>query len=408
MNRLATTHPGSGPVHRARHGVPWADGQIILRARGIGPEPSRIVRLRRPFALIGRHPGADIRIEDRAAAPRHAVLVLDHRGLFCVDLLTRTGTRFAGREISALWLGAGDVFEVAGRRLEILQLKADGSAIDPTPGDDDLFAPAGPDLAPIALRPLDSEGPPWVIGSPFAFLGRGPACAVRVAGAGAAPIHCALWREPASVRVVDLLGRTTRVNDRPVDGSAPLTDGDVLSIGRARFVVELETPASSNLPARIDPVATLIAPRHAAPLPSISEPPDDLAAPDLAEVMAFLQQFQADAATLIEGQFDQIGALRRELAALRDDLRSDRPPPPEVHPPFQIEVPTRTSPSTSTTAAWLLDRINDLEPESRPAWKELLGKITSAVMSRGASPSPAEAGNELVPTSARPPENDPS
>ena len=64
--------------------------------------------------------------------------------------------------------------------------------------------------------------------------------------------------------------------------------------------------------------------------------------------MAFLRQFQSDAATLIEGQFDQIHALRRELASLRDDLHA-------VHAQLTAQVLAQTSDDDSATAriaAW--------------------------------------------------------
>ena len=53
-------------VGRDDRGPLWVDGQFTVRVRGPGPEPGRIIRLRRPFALIGQIPGADIRIDDPA------------------------------------------------------------------------------------------------------------------------------------------------------------------------------------------------------------------------------------------------------------------------------------------------------------------------------------------------------
>ena len=129
-------------VGKEDRGPLWVDGRFTVRVRGPGPEPGRIVRLRRPFALIGRRPGAEIRIDDPAVDDHHAFLLLDRRGVFGVDLLTRTGTRFAGAAATSARLGAGDILEVAGRRVEILQLRVDGSVIDPPLSDDDPLAEA--------------------------------------------------------------------------------------------------------------------------------------------------------------------------------------------------------------------------------------------------------------------------
>ena len=75
-----------------RPGALWADGEFTLRVRDGGSD--RIVTVRRPFALLGRIAGSDVGIDDRAVSARHTYLHLDRRGLFGVDLATRTGTRF--------------------------------------------------------------------------------------------------------------------------------------------------------------------------------------------------------------------------------------------------------------------------------------------------------------------------
>src|SRR5579864_5349678 len=97
-------------------GALWVDGEFTLRIREVGSE--RVLRIRRPFALLGRITGSDIRIEDRAVSARHVYLHLDQRGVFGVDLATRTGTRFGELAHSSGWLGPGQSFEVADRRIE--------------------------------------------------------------------------------------------------------------------------------------------------------------------------------------------------------------------------------------------------------------------------------------------------
>ena len=85
-------------VGKEDRGQFWVDGQFTVRLRGLGAEPGRIIRIRRPFALIGRSLSAEIRIDDPSVDDRHAVLLLDARGIFGVDLLSRLGTRFAGAD----------------------------------------------------------------------------------------------------------------------------------------------------------------------------------------------------------------------------------------------------------------------------------------------------------------------
>jgi pSer/pThr/pTyr-binding forkhead associated (FHA) protein len=95
----------------------WAEGDMMFRVAGAGAESDRLVKVRRPFALVGRAGDSDIAIDDRAVSSRHAYLHLDPRGVYAVDLVTRTGTRINGSHQMVGWLRPGDWIEVAGRRL---------------------------------------------------------------------------------------------------------------------------------------------------------------------------------------------------------------------------------------------------------------------------------------------------
>jgi pSer/pThr/pTyr-binding forkhead associated (FHA) protein len=411
----------------------WVDGQFTVRLRAPGPEPGRIVRIRRPFALIGQIPGADIRIDDPSVDDRHALLLLDRRGIFGVDLLSRTGTRFAGAEVASAWLGAGDILEIAGRRVELLRLLIDGSPVEAPLSDDDPLGDS-PGLVGLTLEPLDSPGPPWMLGSALAFVGRGDACAIRIENASASMTHCALLRMGSSAYVIDLLGRRTMINDQAVEGASALFDGDVLTVGQARFGVKVETPQSASpLPLGEGPgvrgVALPVAPDegslvdhstchdpHPGPLPGgeggrgtslATREEGRVVGLDLrramvamlleavgsgrdssnAEVLDVLRQFQADTATLFEAQFERIEAMNREIAMLREEVRGHLGPPPEPAEPFRLDlIPPPVAP-VGEPASWLLDRLNTLETESRSTWKDLLGRIASTVSPR----SPAQS-----------------
>ena len=402
----------------------WVDGQFTVRVRGPGPEPGRVVRIRRPFALIGQIPGADIRIDDPAVDGRHALLLLDRRGIFGIDLLTQTGTRFAGAASASSWLGAGDILEVAGRRIELLQLRIDGAVIDPPLSADDLLAEAGPaELTGLTLEPLDSAGPPWMLGSALAFAGRGEACAIRIENASASRTHCALLRGTSNVYVIDLLGRRTLVNERPVEGASALVDGDVLTLGRARFVVHVEAPGSPRIAGHLAhhdaddrPSTTVLARLEGAETgpPGGSRglalgPREAMIAMLLdaagagrdssnSEVLDTLRQFQADTATLFEAQIERIEALNREIASLRGEVQGIRGPLGPPAKPFELDLVPPPEVPSGESATWLLDRLNTLETESRSTWKDLLGRITSTVAPR-ATPGP---GRSLAPTRGGP------
>src|SRR5689334_22305320 len=96
---------GDGPL--------WAEGDMMFRVGGLGAEPDRLIKVRRPFALVGRAADADLTIDDRAVSARHAYLHLDPRGVYAVDLVTRTGTRINGSGRMVGWLRPGDWVEIA-------------------------------------------------------------------------------------------------------------------------------------------------------------------------------------------------------------------------------------------------------------------------------------------------------
>src|SRR3954466_1841820 len=105
----------------------WADGDMMFRVSGGGAEAGRPVKVSRPFALVGRAADADLTIDDRAVSARHAYLHLDPRGVYAVDLVTRTGTRLNGSGRMVGWLRPGDWVEIAGRRVELLRIRLGGA-----------------------------------------------------------------------------------------------------------------------------------------------------------------------------------------------------------------------------------------------------------------------------------------
>jgi FHA domain len=435
-------------VGKEDRGQFWVDGQFTVRLRGLGSEPGRIIRLRRPFALIGRALGADIRIDDPLVEDRHALLLLDRRGVFGVDLLSRSGTRFAGAEAASAWLGAGDILEVAGRRIELLQIKIDGSPFETTLSDDDPLGDSS-GLVGLTLEPIDAPGPPWMLGSALAFVGRGEACAIRIEDESAESTHCALLRCRSSVHVINFVGHRTLVNDHPIEWGSALLDGDVLIIGNVRFSVNLEhaidsrrLPVSSLSPAEgpgVRGVASVTGSNegslvhyptchdpHPGPLPggegargmTLARIEDRVVGLDprgamvamllevvgagrdasSSEVLDVLRQFQADTATLFEAQFARIEAMNREMASLREEIRGHLGPPPEPAEPLRLDlIPPPIAPSAAP-AGWLLDRLNTLETESRSTWKDLLGRITSTVSPK----NPAQSSQSLASTRPEP------
>ncbi len=346
--------PAAGPTAPL-----WAAGAIRLRVAGEGGA-GRVVRVDRPFALVGRLAGADVRIDDHAVSGRHAYLHLDRRGLYAVDLATRTGTRFNGVPRSAGWLRPGDRLEFAGHRVDVLEVRLGDRPLDPAGPEpaDDLLADAGPaPLARVTLYPNQAPWQPRSLGSELVFLGRGVACGVRVEAATASRIHGVIVRAPDGAYAVDLIGRGTWLNGQPLPGAAPLQTGDVLAVGSARFDLRVEPTvpraAGPPAPAAALPVElatippplpieawTVAGPATASPVGGLAPEVQGAMLAWVAQIVQagqaetlrrqgefqlalteLVRQIYADNAAVMGEHLDRMDRINQEIAALRDEIR---------------------------------------------------------------------------------------
>ena len=407
--QAAGAQPSRLPAPLAPQAPLWADGGFRLRVSGPGQAAASEVRVDRPFALVGRLEGADLRIEDRAVSGRHVYLHLDRRGLYWVDLATRTGTSMDGREQSSGWLAPGHALEVAGRRIELLECRVRDALPEGGHAPGDLLADAGGlPLSRVTLYP-NYRGPtaPRALGSELVFLGRGVCCGVRVEGASASRTHCVLVRTREGAFVVDLIGRGTWLNGTPFRGAGPLNDGDSLMVGSAKFEVRVEPASGRWLAPRPAMPAVEVLPAVATPQGPPSDPfgwptmPPEAQGAVLAWMMGQLQaqqgeamrrqaefqaaltglvrQMQEDQATLLSRHMERTEEIHRELASLREELARHLAPPPALGapkpPPLRIvHAPPTQDPEAATS--WLIGRIAQLEEESRSSWKDVLGRLT--------------------------------
>jgi pSer/pThr/pTyr-binding forkhead associated (FHA) protein len=420
----------------------WADGTLTLRVRGSGFGAGRPLTIRRPFALLGRGEGCDIRIDDPTVGTRHAYLHMDRRGIFVVDLATRSGIRFNDVAGTAGWLRPGQALEVAGRRIEIVSAHIDGVSSFSGPNPRSLLADAGDQsLARLSLRDESAPENPWTVDSELLFIGRSASCGVRVDGEAAARIHAVVIRGPNAAYLVDLSGRGVVLNGQLTTGAAPLVDGDHLHIGSTRFTVHVAPPTlvdDESEPAQILPGPRPPQPENVLPVLRISTPPPEEShdlqpiepasfpaellpplPPELLngesqatmlgwmmgvlqatqgemmrrqddfqhEVVQALRQMHQDNQEVMARHLNKVDRLQRDLSALREEIRQRYGP--TAHPPITGQSPglpkppplrvTPPPPADSEAAAsWLLNRVNQLDAENRSSWRELLSRITSA------------------------------
>lgn len=394
----------------------WVQGAITLRVQGPGSDRGRVMTIGRPHALVGRASGTDVGINDPAVSARHAYLHLDRRGLFAVDLATRSGTRVGAEGRAAGWLGSGQSIRIAGHRLDVLSCLINGSELVQTSAgdDDDPLADAGPaPLARVTLFAARGPSTPMVLGSELVFMGRSDSCGVRVEGGSAARTHCVLVRTRAAVYVIDLAGRGTWLNQRPLRGASTLNDGDSLMIGTTQFEVRVEPPwpVRTTLATIRQSPPTEIAPAlggaSGGSLDFPAPPPGMVAAEGQEAVLAWMmgviqagqaeilrqqaefqrsmalavRQIHQDNSTLLAKHLERVNAINRELVSLRDEVRNKFTPAntpfrPLLPPAAPLRIAPHSPPADSSAAtSWLLDRVGSLERESRATWKDLLGRL---------------------------------
>ena len=404
----------------------WASGRFTLRVHGVGSNWQRVVEIRRPYALIGRVPGSDILIDDRNISARHMYLHMDSRGLFAVDLASRSGSRIGPDGRAAAWLQPGDSIEVAGRRIDLLDLELFDPEIDTSEPGDPLSNTSDRPLVGITLYPGQGSQSPLALNSELVFLGRSAACGIQVDDSSAARIQCVLVRGPRATYVLDLLSRTSWLNGRPLRDAQALKDGDILAVGSARFECRITPPGQTEIPpaSTIAAAATPPAPspppsppaRRPAPAPEVLSPieppplppglvPAEAQGQVLAWMMGVLQatqgemlrrqsEFQSDVIDALKQiqddnnaalgkHLETVETLNQQLSSLRDEVRRrfgpstapTRPEPPKG-PPLRI-TPTAPPPAENpeATAAWLLNRVSQIDQENRSSWRDLLGRI---------------------------------
>ena len=397
----------------------WASGRFALRVHGVGSNWQKVVEIRRPHALIGRVPGSDVQIDDRSVSARHVYLHLNSRGLFAVDLASRSGSLIGPERRSADWLRPGDSLEVAGRRIEVLDVQVDHAQThtpNPEPGDP-LSENHDQELVGVTLYPGQGPQVPLALNSELVFLGRSAACGVHINDTSVARIQCVLVRSPHAAYILDLLGRTSWLNGRPLRDAQALKDGDILAIGSARFECQLSPPGqmptppppSTSAPAPGPPATR--APASPEALTRIEPPPlppglvpAEAQGQVLAWMMGVLQatqgemlrrqsefqndvidalkQIQDDNHAALDKHLETVETLNQQLSSLRDEVRRrfgpsnapTRPEPPKA-PPLRINPAPPPTDSPEVTAAWLLNRVSQLDQENRSSWRDLLGRI---------------------------------
>jgi pSer/pThr/pTyr-binding forkhead associated (FHA) protein len=287
-------------------------GPLLLKVEGEGVE-TETFSLPQPFALIGRDARADILLNHTHVSKHHAYLQVIAGRVFCVDLGSRSGTRWDDRNRSSGWLVAGSSIGVGPYRISLGTDDPDAAGVSAADEGEPVNLPNplnSPDpgtvqLPGVILEALNAKTrSSWRIDRMLALVGKAPDCLVELPNQGLSRFHCSLLRTPWGIWVIDLLGREgILVNGQSVR-SARLDDGDALSVGRILFRVRYTSTSGPGNDLAIPSRTGAIAPR--APwMPAFPQvpPPPAVVAPGPTN---WLSTVQEPGRTLAEGSSEPL------------------------------------------------------------------------------------------------------
>jgi pSer/pThr/pTyr-binding forkhead associated (FHA) protein len=222
-----------------------------LRVRLEGPEPlgGLLLEFRRPFVVVGRDDRVELPIDSPEVSRRHAYFQVVDGRVFCVDLGSRTGVRWADGARDVGWVDRDQGVEVGPVRIHF-----DGQGDEPGSAGQGGQLPIsrsfeGSPLPDARLEFLgaESDRAPWQVSRALVLIGRSPTCRVRLLGPEIARIHAALVRTPRGIWAVDLLGREARLRvGGAVRRSARLEDGDEIELGQHRIRIRIGRAAQPS------------------------------------------------------------------------------------------------------------------------------------------------------------------
>jgi tetratricopeptide (TPR) repeat protein len=186
----------------------------------------KYVLLMKQRVSIGRHESNDIILEDISTSRHHALLHCSGGGFVIEDLGSKNGTYIAGRQVVDTALKSGDVIDFGGDSKLIVTL--DG--IRPERAAE---APCG---ARLTLSVGGKRNIHYLLLYETIHLGSGPSCEVLIQDEGVLEEHARLTFKDGAFTVETLApqGRVL-LGGKEVEGSAPITFGDILALGKAEI-----------------------------------------------------------------------------------------------------------------------------------------------------------------------------
>ncbi len=207
----------------------WTSNRI--RAEIIGPDGPTTVALDKPFALIGSHAKADLKLDGVKVARRQLFALATDAGIHILDLVDGRQQR----KQQGFWLNPEQVIPVGDHQL---RLGFVGRELPQPPPATSLLAHSA--QRPFPLIQCKSDGA--IIGRPYlnrslAVIGRRQSCKFQFTTRSVSPEHCAFYQQDGRLWIVDFHSTRKTKKDNVSIECAQLQDGSSLNIGRVEIEV---------------------------------------------------------------------------------------------------------------------------------------------------------------------------
>ncbi len=251
---------------------------ILIRVSGPGIEEPPLFSFATPFVVIGRSKRADLRLNHPDVSLRHSYLQMVGGRLYCVDLLSRTGTAHERKATRGELVEDGESIRIGPYHLDIMDgstweevdMMDVGSSTFPSELATDEMVRANVEVMNIKgkgrrFRPVEE---------PITLVGNAPGSHLRLKDNSISKTHCSLVRTADALWCVDLLGRGgTRLNGAEIR-IGRLYDGDLLNVGKAKIRIHYSTRIDE--PTDVEPMPPTIPLRD---LPAVENTTDDQTTP---------------------------------------------------------------------------------------------------------------------------------
>lgn len=186
-----------------------------------------------PFVVMGTAPACNLRLDAPGIGAQQAFLLFLEGRVFACDLASTGGTRHEGRLITKSWLQGRPAIEFCGMTATVADAPA-AEAADATTDRVQLELAFGGDKQSYRVR------------GEIVLIGRDARCKLQCRHESVSPVHAAIVCTRTRAWLIDLGSPEGIILDGIAVRIAPLTDGNVLTLGDKDVEVRTASGAVTN------------------------------------------------------------------------------------------------------------------------------------------------------------------